>query len=80
MRLTFGQFTQVSDSGLHGPLVLLGLSWKMSLCYDVTSCAKLKYIVSFLNFGFDDNLMGSECLMIDMKHAVNTVEFAMFFR
>ena len=51
----------------------IALSWNMSISYDVTSCAKLKYIVSCLNFGFEDNFIDGECLMIDMKHAVNTI-------
>ena len=45
----------------------------MSISYDVTSCAKLKCIVSCLNFGIEDNFIDGECLMIDMKHAVNTI-------
>ena len=45
----------------------------MSISYDVTSCAKLKCVVSFLNFGIEDNFIDGECLMIDMKHAVNTI-------
>ena len=45
----------------------------MSTSYDVTSCAKLKCIVSCLNFGIEDNFTDGECLMIDMKHAVNTI-------
>ena len=45
----------------------------------MTYCAKLKCIVSCLNFSFEDNFIDGECLMIDMKHAVNTVKFAMFF-
>ena len=45
----------------------------MSISYDVTSCAKLKCIVSCLNLGFEDNSIDAECLMIDMKHAVNTI-------
>ena len=45
----------------------------MSIFYDVTSCAKLKCTVSCLNFGIKDNFIDGECLMIDMKHAVNTI-------
>ena len=45
----------------------------MSISYDVTSCAKFKCILSCLNFGIEDNFIDGECLMIDMKHAVNTV-------
>ena len=45
----------------------------MSISYDDTSCAKLKCIVSCLNFGIEDNFIDGECLMIDMKHAVNTI-------
>ena len=45
----------------------------MSISIDVTSCAKLKCIVSCLNFGIEDNFIDGECLMIDMKHAVNTI-------
>ena len=45
----------------------------MSISYDVTSCAKLKCIVSCLNFGIEDNSIDGECLMIDIKHAVNTI-------
>ena len=45
----------------------------MSISYDVTSCAELKCIVSFLNFGIEDIFIDGECLMIDMKHAVNTI-------
>ena len=45
----------------------------MSISYDVTSCAKLKCIISCLNFGIEDNFIDGECLMIDMKHAVKTV-------
>ena len=30
---------------------------KMSISYDVTSCAKLKCIVSCLNFGIEDNFI-----------------------
>ena len=45
----------------------------MSISYDVTSCAKLKCIVSCLNFGIEDNFIDGECLMIDMKHAVNII-------
>ena len=45
----------------------------MIISYDVTSCAKLKCIVSCLNFGIEDNFIDVECLMIDMKHAVNTI-------
>ena len=51
----------------------------MSISYDVTSCAQLKCIVSCLNFGFEDIFIDGECLMIHMKHAVNTIYFAMFF-
>ena len=50
----------------------------MSISYDVTSCAKLKCIVICLNFGIEDNFIDGECLMIYMKHAVNTIYFAMF--
>ena len=50
----------------------------MSVSYDVTSCAKLKCIVSCLNFGIEDNFIDGECLMIDIKHAANTFLFAMF--
>ena len=45
----------------------------MSISYDVTSCAQLKCFVTCLNFGFEDNFIDGECLMIDMKHAVNTI-------
>ena len=45
----------------------------MIISYDVTSCAKLKCIDSCLNFGIEDNFIDRECLMIDMKHAVNTI-------
>ena len=45
----------------------------MSISYGVTSCAQLKCIVNCLNFGFEDNVIDGECLMIDMKHAVNTI-------
>ena len=45
----------------------------MSISYDVTSCAKFKCIVSCLNFGIEDNFIDEECLMIDMKHAVNII-------
>ena len=45
----------------------------MSISYDVTSCAKLKCIVSCLNFGIEENFIDGECLMIYMKHAVNTI-------
>ena len=45
----------------------------MSISYDVAFCAKLKCIVSFLNFGIEDNFIDGECLMTDMKHAVNTI-------
>ena len=48
----------------------------MSISYDATSCAKLKYIV---NFGFEDNFIDRECLMIDTKQAVNTLKFAKLF-
>ena len=51
----------------------------MSISYDVTSCAQLKCIVKCLNFGIEDNFIDGECLMIDMKHAVNTISFARFF-
>ena len=47
----------------------------MSISYDVTSCVKLKCIVSCLNFGFEDDFVERECLMIDMKQAVNTFSF-----
>ena len=33
----------------------------MSISYDVTSCAKLKCIVSCLNFGIEDNFIDGEC-------------------
>ena len=36
----------------------------MIISYDVTSCAKLKCIVSCLNFGIEDNFIDGECLMI----------------
>ena len=45
----------------------------MIISYDVTSCAKLKCIVSCLNFAIEDNFIDGECLMIHMKHAVNTI-------
>ena len=45
----------------------------MSISYDVTSCAKFKCIVSCLNFGIEDSFIDGECLMIDMKQAVNTI-------
>ena len=45
----------------------------MSISYDVTSCAKLKCIVSCFNFGIEENFIDGECLMIDMKHALNTI-------
>ena len=45
----------------------------MSISYDATSCAKLKYIVKCLNFSFDDNFIDRECLTIDMAQAVNTL-------
>ena len=45
----------------------------MSISYDVTSCAKLKCIVNCLNFGFEDNFIDRECLVIDMEQAVNTI-------
>ena len=45
----------------------------MSISYHVTSCAKLKCTVSCLNFGIEDNFIDGKCLMIDMKHAVNTI-------
>ena len=45
----------------------------MSISYDVTSCAKLKCIVCRLNFDIEDNFIDGECLMIDMKHAVNII-------
>ena len=52
----------------------MGLSHgTMSISYDVTSCALLECIVNCLNFGFEDNVIDGECLMIDMKHAVNTI-------
>ena len=51
----------------------------MIISNDVTSYAKLKYMVSCLNFGFEDNFIDRECLMIDMKQAVNIIEFAMLF-
>ena len=45
----------------------------MNISYDVTSCAKLKCIVSCLNFGFEANFIDRECLITDMKQAVNTI-------
>ena len=45
----------------------------MIISYGVTSCATLKCIISCLNFGIEDNFIDGECLMIDMKHAVNTI-------
>ena len=45
----------------------------MSISYDVTSCANFKCFVSCLNFGIEDNFIDGEYLMIDMKHAVNTI-------
>ena len=51
----------------------------MSISYDVTSCSQLKCIVSCSNFGFEENFIDGECLLIDMKHALNTNSFAMFF-
>ena len=45
----------------------------MNISNDVTSFAELKCIVICLNFGIEDNFIDGECLMIDMKHAVNTI-------
>ena len=44
----------------------------MSISYDITICAKLNCIVSCLNFD-EDNFIDRECLMTDMKQAVNRV-------
>ena len=44
-----------------------------SISYEVTSCAKLKCIVSCLNFVFDDNFVDRKYLMIGLKQAVNTI-------
>ena len=41
----------------------------MNISYDVTSRAKLKYIISCLSFGFKDNFIGRGCLMIDMQQS-----------
>ena len=30
-------------------------------------------LVLCLNFGFEDNFIDGECLMIEMKHAVKTI-------
>ena len=40
---------------------------------DITSCAKLKCIIRYLNFCFDDKFIDNECWMIDMKQTVNTI-------
>ena len=51
----------------------------MSISYDVTSCAKLKCIVSCFNFGFEDNFIDRKCLTIDMEQAVKNLIRHVFF-
>ena len=51
----------------------------MSISYDVTSCAKLKCIVSCFNFGFEDNFIDRECLTIDMEQAKYNLIRHVFF-
>ena len=39
----------------------------MNITHDVTSCSALKCVVGCLTFGFEDNFIDGECLMIGTK-------------
>ena len=49
----------------------------MNISYDVTSCAKLKCIVSCLNFGFEDNLLFDD--RYESRSEYNLIRHVFFF-
>ena len=53
----------------------------MSISYDVTSCAKLKFIVSFLNFVIEDNFIDGECFdnRYEIRSEYNLIRHVFFF-